>query len=118
MKQCTQCRGENRDDARFCGHCGQGFTNDPQRLTGPEYGNDKQISSKGLAIFLSLIWPGLGQLYKGQALKGIAFAVAHFILWKSLGPIFVLGIFAQSPISLVSLGIIAAFWIYGMVDAG
>jgi uncharacterized protein YkwD len=26
MKHCSHCKGENRDQARFCGHCGRSFT--------------------------------------------------------------------------------------------
>lgn len=30
MKSCTQCRQENRDDARFCHQCGGAFTVEPR----------------------------------------------------------------------------------------
>lgn len=38
--------------------------------------------NSGLAGFLSLIVPGLGQVYNGQKIKGILFFIFPFILWN------------------------------------
>jgi TM2 domain-containing membrane protein YozV len=53
--------------------------------------------SPGLAMFLSFIMPGAGQLYNGDVGKGIAFFLAFFVLvWIFVGWI---------------------FWVVAMVDA-
>ncbi len=52
MKQCSYCRGENRDQARFCGHCGQPLTlNAPQQ---PTQSARSRFSVKG-KIFSSFV---------------------------------------------------------------
>jgi len=35
MKYCMDCGGVNRDEARFCGHCGQAFWIDTPGQTEP-----------------------------------------------------------------------------------
>lgn len=115
MKPCPHRGGQNHDQARFCGHWL--FTIDILRQVESVERNEGQAHSPGIAVLLSFIWPGLGQLYNGQAHNGIAFAIAQLILWMILGPIMWLGILAQSLTGIFSLGILTAFWIYGMVDA-
>jgi hypothetical protein len=36
MKYCTYCGKENREEARFCGHCGQAFGTDTSQPQAPE----------------------------------------------------------------------------------
>ena len=57
-----------------------------------------------IAGILSLLIPGLGQIYNGEIGKGIGLIIAHFI---SLLLMFVIIGFITTPI----------LWIYGMVDA-
>ena len=57
-----------------------------------------------LAAFLSLLFPGLGQMYNGQKLKGALFSVIQFVN-VSLIPLQI-GI-ATTPV----------FWLYAIYDA-
>ncbi len=57
-----------------------------------------------LAAFLSLLFPGLGQMYNGQKLKGALFSVINLIN-MSLIPLQI-GI-ATTPL----------FWLYALYDA-
>jgi TM2 domain-containing membrane protein YozV len=58
-----------------------------------------------LALILSLIFPGLGQIYNGQTDKGILFLIA--------------GTLSCVMILLFALGLVtgSAVWVWGMVDA-
>lgn len=76
----------------------------------PQYGAREDVietrspRNPGLALVLSLLWSGVGQIYNGEVGKGIALLVLYVF---SLLLIFVvIGIFT-TPI----------IWIYGMVDA-
>ena len=51
-----------------------------------------------LAVFLSLLFPGLGQLYAGKTNRGIAFILIAISLWFSM---FILIGFILYPIFLV-----------------
>lgn len=57
-----------------------------------------------LAALMSLIFPGLGQMYNGQKLKGALFSVVHLINFLLIP--FKLGQ-ATTPI----------FWLYAVFDA-
>jgi TM2 domain-containing membrane protein YozV len=58
----------------------------------------------GLALFLSFVFPGLGQYYVGQRRKGRWFVVTAAILALTL---------------LVGIGAVLypLFWLYNMIDA-
>ncbi len=58
-----------------------------------------------LSLILSMIFPGLGQIYNGQTDKGILFLIA--------------GAASCAMILLFLLGLAAgsAVWVWGMVDA-
>lgn len=81
MKPCSHCRGQNRDEARFCGHCGRPFVNatSPQQRLAEE--NVGQAPNPRLSPLLSCLWPGLGQLYNRQVLKGATFIITQCCLW-------------------------------------
>ena len=80
----------------------------------------------GLAAFLSLFWPGLGQLYNRQIVKGLLLILGLPILGKvGLGYAFLgafeamrdlryLLVMAAGGLILVAA---AALWIYAVVDA-
>ena len=90
---------------------------------------DIQKKSSTLAVVLSFIWCGLGQIYNGQTIKGIVL----MILFPICGALFCIGIFGAwlvlgtittgSP-ALIILILGLAFgittlvlWIHGMIDA-
>lgn len=60
--------------------------------------------SPGLALVLSLVWSGVGQIYNGQVGKGVGLMVAYVF---------------SALLILVLIGLITTpvLWIYGMVDA-
>lgn len=62
------------------------------------------LKNPGIAAVLSFFYTGLGQIYNGQVIKGIAFMVIHGINLLMMG---ILIGFITAPI----------FWIYGMYDA-
>ena len=76
--------------------------------------------NSGLAGFLSLIVPGLGQVYNGQKIKGILFFIFPFILWNvayMFSPhIYVMGrgLFAEYMMATLICFIIR---IYSAIDA-
>lgn len=117
MKPCPHCGGQNREGARFCGHCGRPFTSVPHSQPASEQGNGRQEPSRAVATLLSFLWPGFGQLYKGETAKALAFYLTQLILWKVLGSILLRGVFVQPLTSLVALSSLTAFWIYSMIDA-
>lgn len=60
----------------------------------PVYAKRKEPA---VALLLSFLWPGLGQIYNGDVGKGIGFMIGFWVLiW-------------------VGVGIV--FWIWGMIDA-
>lgn len=63
-----------------------------------------ETKSPGIALVLSFLIAGLGQLYNGEFAKGIIFIVLSFVF-------FVLMIF------LIGIPLYIALWIYSMYDA-
>ena len=145
MKYCTHCGKENREEARFCGHCGKPFTIDPpkQAVLAPE--NKGQAPNSRTATLLSCLWPGLGQIYNGQVIKGAVFIVVHLFLclgtfFRTLA-LFLVTVgkemenslrdegmaippFPETPSSehlaaswFLFISLFTAFWIYSMVGA-
>lgn len=97
---CSQCGHRSREeDPRFCSACGWRMDGssppvDPENTIRHENTKNPQI-----AVFCSSLIPGLGQLYNGETLKGLAFLIGTLI-----------GLFL-----LVIPGV--AVWVYSMYDA-
>jgi len=66
-----------------------------------------------LALILSLVYCGFGQIYKGEVLKGINFAIVYTALILSL--IFLSSISLLAQLILISL--LMLMWLTGMIDA-
>lgn len=66
---CNKCGTQNPDDASFCGKCGNNL-----KSTKPEKKNS------GIAAVLSLIIPGIGQIYCGRAERGIKILIGTIVL--------------------------------------
>ena len=68
------------------------------------------MKNKGLAIFLSFIWTGLGQLYAGSILRGLVLMASTPLVW-TLGWLFGPGAIyrsmtgSRSPEALGAIGI-------------
>jgi TM2 domain-containing membrane protein YozV len=85
------------------------------------------MKNQKLAIFFSLLWTGLGQLYAGSFIRGLLLMAATPIVW-TLAFIFGPGAIYRSMTGAQNAGAVGvvgvaftlipfAFWIWGMVDA-
>ena len=88
VRTCTSCGSQIDAGAQVCAACGARVP----------------YKSPIIALVLSLLFPGLGQLYNGQTNKGITLIIAYVVFWI---------------LSLILIGIILAIliWLYGMYDA-
>ena len=96
---CSQCGTRNPDDATFCKSCGA-----PMTMPGQTVVIVRNAKSPFLALILSLLLPGLGQIYNGQVMKGIAFLLA-------------LAVSAVLKFLLIGFVLVPIVWIWAMVDA-
>lgn len=69
------------------------------------------MKNRKLALILSFIYCGLGQIYKGQTLKGIDFAIVYTM---SIVAYFFP---ASSWLQRMGLSVLPAMWLVGMIDA-
>src|SRR5437867_4436940 len=59
MKLCTYCGGQNRDQARFCGHCGRLFSGQPLQESTPQPSQETRkplFGTKIYAVLAALGW--------------------------------------------------------------
>jgi TM2 domain-containing membrane protein YozV/DNA-directed RNA polymerase subunit RPC12/RpoP len=103
---CHNC-GKEIDEAdsesMFCKYCGAKFGEAFTMSNQP-----KLYKSPGVAIFLSFLWTGAGQLYNGEIAKGMILVIITLILFCLC---FIPGV------ALVIIIPILIYWIWGMVDA-
>lgn len=65
LKECSECGNTISSNATSCPHCGNVLREpQPQVVAVPKW-------SPGVAAVLSFLFPGLGQLYKGQIFGGL-----------------------------------------------
>lgn len=75
---------------------------------------------KIVAFILSGIFPGLGQFYNRQPLKGAAFVVAGVVLSWLSGRAVPVDLLAPHPLGIdliVLLCLLLAVWLWSLVDA-
>ena len=108
---CSKC-GSEIGNARFCSQCGTPQDGMIVQAPGPAGGAGaapqivviRAAKSPGVAVVLSFLLAGLGQIYNGQIGKGLAFMIAYLcslvLMWVLIG-------FILAPI----------LWIWSMVDA-
>lgn len=100
---CRNCGIEINEVDNFCSKCGARAVKLP--ILSPLYRNP------GLSAVISTIIPGLGQIYSGQIVKGIAFVMAMMAVM----------ILISSPILVSEKVIISSLylilWAYNIFDA-
>ena len=106
---CQNCGSQLPDSAKFCDRCGAKVGMDTERSNSNTEYNMASImvnkKSEALALILSLLIPGLGQIYNGQVSKGAMMIVAAIVC--------AVLIFVFFPIGILYI----VLWIYAMYDA-
>jgi TM2 domain-containing membrane protein YozV len=103
-------------DPHFCSKCGAKIL-DEQPGTCPQCGSDTSTSSNAkepvLAGALSLVIPGLGQSYNGDALKGIGIFIGILLLFFLNFLLRSYWYFSNIPFD----GVLLLLWVIGVYDA-
>ncbi len=84
-----------------------------------------EIKNSGVAIVLSFLWTGFGQLYAGRIPRGLIMMAAAPVVWFvgwTVGLAGLGALISGKPNGMGVLGLLCgpmpfAFWIWGMVDA-
>ena len=130
---CHKCGKEVEDGIFFCPFCGVSLRPFDQNRS-QQYCNDNfqgayalKYKNEGIALILSLLISGIGQIYVGKIVRGIIFLIARIALSLiSITIVFSPGFIINNSIvlssgaiiSLIFISIISfALWIYGMYDA-
>ena len=126
MSLCSGCGVEG--EGPFCASCGRsrgGGESKPAVLTPAQTDltrvRDRMADRHGIPALLSLFVPGLGQMIKGQFLRGGGLFVLLFVL--TLVPYQLVGLLredssnAGSAIVVVGLLLLAVTWILQVYDA-
>ncbi len=100
---CPNC-GKETPEGKFCESCGASVQT-TQTFQQPSQGTNLAKKNPILALILSLIICGVGQMYNGQLLKGVIMLVATIIM----------AIATLWPISLI-MAAFAGIFIYGIFD--
>lgn len=98
-KYCPSCGREIDVQAEYCPYCGTRVGHSPTPIPPPK------TKSEALAVILSVLLPGLGQVYNGQITKGILVIILAVIL----GILF--GLFCLTAIASMAL------WFWSIFDA-
>lgn len=124
---CSNCGTQIADTDKFCPSCGSrvGIDVDSGCNPSPPFKScsNYPLKDAGVALILSVIIPGLGQIYCGKVGRGISILVASIILAPIIyfftcavfvatesGIAAVIGLLATALISL-------AIWIWNILDA-
>lgn len=103
MAFCRNCGNGIDDAARFCQHCGGQTAANSVAATPMAHADRKDPA---IAVLLSFVWSGAGQVYAGATSRGIWMIVIGTILF-----IWVLGSAGAALIFAFP------FWIWSMFDA-
>ncbi|MFA6728568.1 MAG: zinc ribbon domain-containing protein [Prevotella sp.] len=130
---CHKCGKEVEDGIFFCPFCGVSLKpsdqNHSQQCCNDNFQSAYTLKDKneGIALILSLLLSGIGQIYVGKIVRGLMFLIARIALGLiSIAILFSSGFIMNNSISLSSGAIISivftsilsvALWIYGMYDA-
>ena len=100
IKFCFNCGNKLIGDFKFCPECGQDLSDDDAKSQAPTSSGEKNIL---LAVILSVLLPGLGQIYLGLDHKGAIFLIAYVI---------------SAILILILIGFLLCFviWIWALID--
>ena len=110
LKKCPNCGTELKFEGKFCPNCGANLesTNLPQTTAETKVTESQQTVTTNknpiVAAILSLIFPGIGQLYLGQNNKG-----GLFIVLAAVSIVLI--------ILLIGLILYVLFWLWSILDA-
>lgn len=105
---CNGCGELVKRDVTYCPHCGDSPTDSTESASEESFGSPHTQKSPGVAAILSFIIVGLGQIYNGQIVRGIAF---HIGMWF-IGVFAILFFWLFFPL-LIAFG----FWAFNVYDA-
>jgi hypothetical protein len=103
---CESCGLENLQESKFCSGCGSSLTTSISK--------EESKLKKFFSIFLNAIYPGIGYFYAGNVKKALWFMPLFTITLYAV--LFVSYLIPISVSYLISYGVIAALYIYGLVD--
>jgi len=109
---CGKCGAEIGVGHDYCGKCGHKVGGAPEQRPGYNTVVVREKSEGGAAV-LSLLWPGLGQIYAGKIARGLCIMLASIVLIVFL---FLLIIVSFLFIFIAAIGSLA-FWIWNVFDA-
>ena len=124
---CSNCGKEIGITDKFCPSCGSkvGVNVDSGCNPSPSFNSYSKYPLKdaGIALILSVIIPGLGQIYCGKVGRGISILVASIILapiiyFFTCAVFVATGSGTAAVIGLLATGLIGfAIWIWNILDA-
>ena len=103
MAFCRNCGNGIDDAARFCQHCGGQTAANSVAATPMAHADRKDPA---IAVLLSFVWSGAGQVYAGATSRGIWMIV--------IGAILLLWVLGSAGAALIFA---FPFWIWSMFDA-
>jgi TM2 domain-containing membrane protein YozV len=92
MVICPNC-GKNTPEGKFCEHCGASVQTTPtfrqpppiqQQVYTPQPVAVREEKNVAAATILSVLFPGAGQAYNGQALKGAGLLIVTWVAYMLL----------------------------------
>ena len=130
MSYCSKCGNQIREGGSFCDRCGApsatGYAGLHQESANPYVNNVTYtwaVDRKDpiIAVILSLLLPGVGQIYVGRVMRGIAIIILMSLVGLSFAP----GLFfitMENPFdfvwwSLIAIVIYLFFFVIQVVDA-
>ncbi len=125
---CSKCGKEVHDDEVYCPFCGDNLRSSTNTTTqqGPTFYAVSE-RNEGIALILSLLIPGVGQMYVGKIGRGIAFILSGLFIFGLMICCYVLMGISSNNTNTLTAGIVAitaiammayiAIWIYSMYDA-
>jgi len=127
---CSKCGKEVCDGITYCPYCGDDLRFSSNNNTTSQQGQTLYAVSdrnEGIALILSLLIPGVGQMYVGKIVRGIAFILSGLIIFGLMIFCYILIGVSFNDTNTLDAGIIAvtavammaylAIWIYSMYDA-